>query len=580
MCSMREFLKRLVSDDKTNTHKIMNIFMLVGMLVGIITFIITAIIAPTLYSLLCIGIIILLTLIILFVANVLKKPIFAGIILNLILNLVLLPFLFFTSGGIDSGCVLWMLIGLILTFAVIPGTKLTLIIYSIDILGPIATLIISYLHPELVVKLDSDLSVIIDVISSIIFVSVIFGAVYKYQAFFYEKQQKKLNDANSVANAATTAKTNFLSNMTHDIRTPMNAIIGYTEIARKNADNRVTLLSSLSNISTASEHLLSLVNDVLDMSRIESGKFELENEPASITEIIEKVEAIMKPEMEDIDIHFIVDTSAVEDDSISCDVLRLTQILINVLSNAVKYSHPGGHVYVTVNQRQNPAIETIMCEIRIRDEGIGMGADFIPHVFEPFTREKTTTVTGIPGSGLGLSITKTLVEMMKGSISVKSEVGKGSEFIIRIPFEVPTLLEFDSETIIKQYNFTGKRVLVVEDNELNTEIAKEILMDVGFEVDIAQDGTYAVEKVRISTPGYYDVILMDVQMPLMNGYEATEIIRSFENEEIANVPIIALTANAFEADKEKAVTAGMNDFVVKPINSVELMETISRVIKK
>lgn len=576
---IKNFFKNLLSDEKSTTHTTMNVFAFTGSTAAIIAFIVTAIISTDLTSLIVIGAIVVLAVLSMIIANYWKKPKLAAIILNIVLNFVLFPYLFFVSGGIKSGCIIWMFMGVILAFLTIPGTRTTVIVFIINLVGFVGTMVAAYFHPELIIPLKSDLDVLIDIISSTILVSSIFGAVYKYQNYLSKKQNRMVEENARLANAATEAKSNFLSNMTHDIRTPMNAIIGYTEIARKNAENKMTLLTSLTNISVASEHLLSLVNDVLDMSRIESGKFELQCEPTSITELIQKVETIIRPEMEDLNLHFVVDTSGVEDDAINCDVLRMTQILINVLGNAVKYSHPDGHIYVTVNQKENSAIDSILCEIRIRDEGIGMSSDFLPHVFEPFTREKTTTVSGISGSGLGLSITKTMVEMMRGTISVRSEVGKGSEFIIRIPFEVPTLVEYKADEIIANFNFEGYRVLVVEDNELNSEIVKEILNEVGCEVDTAKDGTYAIEKVRLSPPGYYDAVLMDVQMPLMSGYEATEIIRSLENDSLANIPIIALTANAFESDREKALSSGMNDFIAKPINNVELMKKLKNYLK-
>lgn len=580
MASIKAFFSSLISDEKSNPHKLLNVFLTVGGLVGMLAFIVTAIIEPTFFSLLVVGVIVFICFVGLFIANILKKPVLSAIIINIVLNLGLFPIMYFTSGGLKSGCPVWMLIGLILSFSTVPGRIFPIIVFCVSLIGPVGSIVIEYLHPEYVVNLSTDLAIIVDLLTAIILVSITFGAMFKYQALIYEKQKRQIGEAADMAKAATKAKTNFLSNMTHDIRTPMNAIIGFTEIARKNANNRTTLLSSLSNISTASEHLLALVNDVLEMSHIESGRLELQNEPTTITSIIDKVETIMRPEMEDVNIHFVVDTSCVIDDCINADELRLTQILINVLSNAVKYSNPDGYIYLTVEQRQSPALDTIMCEIRVRDEGIGMSQDFIPHVFEPFTREKTTTVSGIPGSGLGLSITKTLLEFMHGSISVTSEVNKGTEFVIRIPFEVPTLSEIDTEEVLQFYDFKNKRVLIVEDNDLNCEITKEILMDVGFEVDTARDGTFAVDKLKHATPGYYDIILMDLQMPLMSGFEATEIIRNMENQEIAQLPIVALTANAFNSDKEKVLNSGMNAFVTKPINAVNLLNTIQEMLRQ
>ncbi len=578
MSSFSTFFKKISGTDKSIQFRMLNALVIVGAVCAFISCVSSLVfsfpIKSTLLSALCVFDCLITWVII----NFFKRPYFANAYINISINLVLFPLMYFCSGGIESGMPVWLLMGLLLAFATTPGTKRTIITFCISAIGPVTTVILGYLHPEWITPMDSDLDIVIDVIQAVLLVAIMFGVMYKIQASAYEKQQKQIEISAKTAIAATKAKSDFLSNMTHDIRTPMNAIIGFTEIARKNLEHRTTLLESLSNISTASEHLLALVNDVLDMASIENGKFELQCEPTTLTDIIEKVETIMTPEMEDINLHFIVDTSEIEEDSISCDVLRLTQILINVLGNSVKYSHPDGHVYLSVSQRQNQAEDKIICEIRIRDEGIGIGADFIPHVFEPFTREKTTTVSGIPGSGLGLSITKTMVEMMGGTISVTSEQGKGTEFFIRIPFDIPALVEIGNNEDLSKYRFDGKRVLVVEDNELNCDIVQDLLIEAGFEVDVASDGTYAIEKVRVSAPGYYDIILMDIQMPLMNGFESTEIIRSFDNDTLANIPIVALSANAFETDRIKAEACGMNGFIIKPINGLDMLKTLKRVL--
>lgn len=570
---------KFFSTDKTIQCRLMNACLLTGIICTIIEVFINIFLKIHIYSLITVIASFVVCVITLLIANVWNKPLFASSFLVLTINLLIFPFMYLVSGGYTSGAPIWLLMGLLLSFAITTGRKRTILTFIISAIGPIYAVILGYLHPEYVIPLKTQTQITFDIIIAVILASLFFGVMYKIQASVYEHQKKQIEDSANVAIEATKAKTTFISNMTHDIRTPMNSIVGFTEIARKNVDNRTTLLESLSCLSLASEHLLSLVNDVLDIAKIESGKLVLKNEPVTITSIVENVEKIMTPEIEDLNLHLIVDLSDVYDESMNCDVLRFTQVLINIMSNAVKFSNPGGRIYLTVNQKQSPAGDTILSEIRIRDEGIGINPDYLPHIFEPFTRESRISVSGTSGSGLGLSISKQIIEMMHGTITVNSEVGKGTEFVIKIPFEMPTLAEIETQALEKiDYGFAGKKVLVVEDNDLNLRIVSELLSDEGFIVDSVSDGTYAIEKIQSTKPGFYDVVLMDIQMPLMSGYEATDIIRSMEDEKTANVPIIALTANAFEEDREKAEKCGMNDFIAKPINAHEMFATLQKVL--
>ena len=518
------------------------------------------------------------------------------------------------------------------------------------------------------------------------------------------------------AEAAEKAKTMFLSNMSHDIRTPMNAIIGFTTLAETNIDNKERVQDYLKKILSSSNHLLSLINDILDMSRIESGRLNIEEKPVSISDIFRDMRNIIQTQMATKQLNFFMDTVDVIDEDIYCDKLHINQILLNLLSNAIKFTPAGGSVSLTIKQKYGAPKGYGSYEIRVKDTGLGMSEEFAKHVFEPFERERTSTVSGIQGTGLGMAITKNIVDAMGGTIECITEQGKGTEFIINLEFrlqgekkQVEVIQELaglralvvdddfntcDSVTkmliqlgmraewtlrgkeavlhashagdvgdpfiayiidwslpdlngievarqirsiapkdvpiiVLTAYDWTaieeearkagvtafvnkpiflselretlisviggakaeeaspipkntdeliGKRLLLVEDNELNREIAEEILIEGGIKVDTAEDGTEAVRKVCASEPGYYDLILMDIQMPVMNGYEATKRIRSLENKELANIPIVAMTANAFDEDVKAAEAAGMNGHLAKPINIEKLFEVLKYII--
>lgn len=531
------------------------------------------------------------------------------------------------------------------------------------------------------------------------------------KAVLEEKLQK--------AEAAERAKTMFLSNMSHDIRTPMNAIIGFTTLAQTNINNQERVEGYLAKIMSSSNHLLSLINDILDMSRIESGRLNIEEKECSISDIFRDMRNILQTQMQAKQLNFFMDTLDVVDEDIFCDKLHLNQVLLNLLSNAIKFTPSGGSVSLTI--KQNPGAPTGYgsYEIRVKDTGIGMSEEFAQHVFEPFEREKTSTVSGIQGTGLGMAITKSIIDAMGGTISVETKQGKGTEYIINLEFRLQTehrpieiiqelsglralvvddnfntcdsvtkmltqigmrvewtlrgkeavlyskqAVEMHDEfhayiidwalpdlggievarqirsvvgetvpiIILTAYDWTliedearaagvtafcnkpiflsdlrevltsaisnteadaaepilpdpgvelkGKRLLLVEDNELNREIAQEILEESGFVIETAEDGTVAVEKVKNSQHGYYDLILMDVQMPIMNGYDATRAIRALEDKELASIPVVAMTANAFDEDKQNAMNSGMNAHVSKPINVENLMEVLQTLLKK
>ena len=516
-----------------------------------------------------------------------------------------------------------------------------------------------------------------------------------------ERQKIDLQDALAAAQHANRAKTTFLNNMSHDIRTPMNAIIGFTSLAAAHIDNTEQVQDYLAKITTSSNHLLSLINDVLDMSRIESGKVKIEEKETSLPEIMHDLKTIVQADIASKQLEFYIDTADVVNEHVLCDKLRLNQVLLNLLSNAMKFTMPGGIVSVRVIQKGAAAEGRASYEFQVKDTGIGMSQEFLAHVFDPFERERSSTVSGIQGTGLGMAITKNIVDMMDGTISVVSEEGKGSTFTVSLQLktcsgpvrqeEIPQLKGLralvadddfntcssvtkmlatvgmrpdwttsgkeavlrtklaweqgdeyaafiidwlmpdmngvevvrrvrtiigDEKPIIiltaydwsdieeearaagvtafcskpiflselrevlesplatpkeeddkaQAVSFEGKKVLLVEDNELNQEIAVEILQGAGFVVEVADDGEAAVERMEQSAPGQYDLILMDIQMPIMNGYEATEKIRALGDPRVAGIPIIAMTANAFDEDRRAALEAGMNGHIAKPID--------------
>ncbi|MCM1027505.1 MAG: ATP-binding protein [Roseburia sp.] len=402
------------------------------------------------------------------------------------------------------------------------------------------------------------------------------------QARQEQKHREELNEALALAESANRAKTTFLNNMSHDIRTPMNAIIGFTNLASKHVENAEQVRGYLEKIGQSSSHLLSLINDVLDMSRIESGKMVIEEKPENLSDILENIRSIIQTDIQSRQLEFQIDAGNVTNGNIYCDKLRLNQILLNLLSNAMKFTPAGGLVSLRLTEQESRQSGWGSYELRVKDTGIGMRPEFAATIFEPFTRERTSTVSGIQGTGLGMSITKNLVDMMKGTIEVQSEKDRGTEFIIHLSFrlqeEQPELAPGPEDTYAPAEDdsvfFHGKRLLLVEDNELNREIAEALLEEWGFQIETAEDGQEAVEAVRTSAPGYFDAVLMDVQMPVMDGYEATRAIRALDNPGLSGILIIAMTANAFEEDKQAALDAGMNAHVGKPIDIPALSKTL------
>ncbi len=528
------------------------------------------------------------------------------------------------------------------------------------------------------------------------------------------KMNQALSEAVRAAETANKAKSTFLSNMSHDIRTPMNAIIGFTTLAVSNIDDKKRVRDYLGKILSSSNHLLSLINDILDMSRIESGKIHLEETEVSLSDVLHDLKTIISGQIHAKQLELYMDAMDVTNEDVYCDKTRLNQVLLNLLSNAVKFTPAGGTVSVRIRQYPGTVKGSELYEIRVKDNGIGMSQEFVQKIFSPFERERTSTVSRIQGTGIGMAITKNIVNMMGGTIEVLTEQGKGTEFIVRLPFRIQSkhqriekiaeleglkalVVDDDFNTcdsvtkmlvkvgmrsewtlsgkeavlrarqsmemgdafhayiidwrlpdmngievtrqirslgddtpiiILTAYDwsdievearaagvtafcakpmfmsdirdtlmtaigqkqaeaeaeilptagsdFRGKCILLVEDNELNSEIAAEILNEYGFLVDTAENGAEAVEKVKNSKPGNYDLVLMDVQMPVMNGYEATKQIRALDNPALAGITILAMTANAFDEDKKKALECGMDGFLSKPIVIEELISILQK----
>ncbi len=409
------------------------------------------------------------------------------------------------------------------------------------------------------------------------------------------QQRSLLENALRQARNADTAKSAFLSNMSHDIRTPMNAIVGFTEIALAHLDEPDKVRDSLRKIRTASSHLLQLVGDVLDISRIESGRLDLEERPCDLMEVLESVSDIIQPQAEQKGLQFTVDVERHMETHVYCDQLRVTQVLLNLLSNAVKYTPEGGQVQLSLRETEGAPQGYMGVEIRVRDNGIGMSVQFQEKLFEPFERERNTTVSRVMGSGLGMPICKSIVESMGGTIQVESRPGVGSTFTVVLALRLQEGQEkhhreerynplvrlfgkYKQRAPISPVRLKGCRILLVEDNDLNREIAAEMIEEEGLLVTHAGDGREAVDILMRSDPGEYAAVLMDIQMPVMDGYEATHWIRALQDPVNAEIPIIAMTANAFDEDVRHCREAGMDAYIGKPVEGAAVRYVLQRVL--
>lgn len=395
--------------------------------------------------------------------------------------------------------------------------------------------------------------------------------------------QQVLRDAIDSANASSKAKSDFLSSMSHDIRTPMNGIIGMTAIATAHLDDRERVEDCLKKISEASSHLLSLINEVLDMNKIESGKVELNEENFNLSELVDTLLAMTKAQLESHHHTLKLDVADVVHENVIGDSHRIQQVFVNLMSNAIKYTPDGGTISLTVAERPTNAHGVACYEFVFEDNGIGMTEEFQKHLFEPFTRANDKKTAAIQGTGLGMTITQSLVRMMGGDIQVKSRPGEGSRFAVTIYLKFLDVqnAEAHKEDPLKNLEdlkFEGKRILLVEDHPVNAEIAKNVLQMTGLEIEWVMDGAAAVERMADSSEGEFDLVFMDIQMPNMDGYQATAAIRAMTTY-ARRIPIVAMTANAFADDIRKAKEVGMNDHISKPIDFKELAKILQKWIR-
>lgn len=402
----------------------------------------------------------------------------------------------------------------------------------------------------------------------------------------HRKQREKLyteeiRKSAEKARKANEAKTRFLFNMSHDIRTPMNAIVGFSGLLEKSIHDEKKSLDYIKKIRVSSDILLTIINQVLEMARIESGKITLNPESVNIREMVEAMNTVFESSLTKKSLEYQCSLNVVHD-QILCDKTKMEEIILNVVSNSIKYTNPHGKITVSIDELDSEDEKNANYKVVVEDNGIGMSQDYLPHIFEEFSREHTSTETRVAGTGLGLPIVKSLVDRMGGNIEVESEEGKGTRFIMKFSF--PVSLENQVREKEKQNipditeKLEGKRILLAEDNELNAEIAETVLVEAGIEVKRVEDGLQCIEELKKMPENYYDVILMDVQMPNMDGYTATQRIRDLDDSR-AEIPIIAMTANAYDEDRRKAQEAGMDGFLAKPLDVDEMMRLLGKITK-
>jgi len=395
------------------------------------------------------------------------------------------------------------------------------------------------------------------------------------------RAQQALEEAVQAANVANRAKSEFLSDMSHDIRTPMNAIIGLINLLERDVENEERFHKHLRDLKLSSEHLLELINNVLDMSRIESGKTELDLEEFNIHNLLEEVNSVYRTQASIKGLQ-VEEKIGIPQKRYEGDSVRVKKVLLNLLSNAVKYTPEGGRVHLSTKSLGIAANGYETLEFKIEDNGYGMSKEFVDIIFQPFAREKNTTISGIGGTGLGMAIVKNLVELMNGNVYVESELGKGSTFTVQIPFRPISEPEQSpgAEKEVGNVSLDGLRILIVEDYELNAEILTELLSLEGVQCDYAENGKIALERFEASEENAYDMILMDVKMPVMDGYEAAAAIRAGSHPRAKTIPIVALTANAFKEDIQQALDAGMNEHIAKPVRVDRIKASVSRLVKR
>ena len=395
------------------------------------------------------------------------------------------------------------------------------------------------------------------------------------------KQQKILEETAAAADAANKAKSAFLFNMSHDIRTPMNAILGYADLAGNHMDEPEKLQEYMNNIRISGEKLLAIINNVLELSRIENNQTIIEESVIHSGDGMDSCLVMMKKAAEDKHQSLTLEKN-IQYPYIYIDHAHVSEIIMNIVSNAIKYTGEGGSIVCTLDQR--PAEQEGFCitRISVQDNGIGISEEFQKHIFESFSRERSSTISGVDGTGLGMGIVKKLVDLMHGTIEVQSKLGEGSTFTVEIPCRIAAAEEAQAKKAsvhLDRQSVAGRRILLAEDNDLNAEIAMELIQAEGLQVERVPDGVACVDRIEKMPANYYDLILMDIQMPVMDGYKATQVIRRMDDPEKANIPIVAMTANAFAEDRQKVLAVGMNDHVAKPIDMNRLMQVFAKHMK-
>ena len=427
------------------------------------------------------------------------------------------------------------------------------------------------------------------VIAMLLYIFFQYLGIFRKQVSELERMNTEMDAARKIAERAqqeaehaNSAKQDFLSSMSHDIRTPMNAIIGMTSIAMANTHNQKQVQECLRKIELSSNHLLGLINDVLDMSKIESGKMTLNIAPISLREVMESIVNIVQPQVRAKNLQFDTDVHGILAENVRCDSVRLNQVLINLLGNSVKFTPDNGSVRVSLYQEALPEdTSRVRTHFLVSDTGIGMSREYQEKLFDSFSREDNAQVQKTEGSGLGMAITKYIVDAMDGTIAVRSELDKGTEFHVTFDLEKAKEQELDAAEKNEEavdLELKGKHILLAEDNELNWEVAKELLSDLEIELDWAENGEICVAQFKRAPVGYYDAVIMDVRMPVMNGYEATRAIRELERED-SDIPVIAMTADAFSEDIQKCLECGMNDHLAKPIDIQEVARKLKKYLK-
>ena len=414
----------------------------------------------------------------------------------------------------------------------------------------------------------------------LIALTIVTGMIWRKRRKEAALQQQRLQEAAIAADAANEAKSTFLFNMSHDIRTPMNAILGFAEIGKKNLNDPQRVDECLDKIQISGNKMLSIVDNVLELSRIESGKTIVEEQAVEAGSVIDTCLLMIQSELEKKNLHFSLSKNILHP-YVYMDTTLVTEIILNIVSNSIKYTAEGGEITCTLRQIDDREEGYFSQIFAVADTGIGMTEEFQKHIFEAFTRERNSTLSGIEGTGLGMGIVKKLVDMLGGTISVQSKVGVGTTFTIRVPCRIARAEDTKSKQItadVESAALAGKRILLAEDNELNAEIAITLLSEHGLVIDRAENGVVCAEMLEKAPDNYYNVILMDVQMPVLDGYETTRKIRHFPNETKANIPIVAMTANAFAEDRERAISVGMNDYVAKPIDMGKLIPILLKYI--